>query len=153
MNLLRSGIMLALAVIGSFGQSSCGQPPPPAASQDFRITLTRSGGFTGMASGYHLRSDGTLTAWRRALAQDEQVAWSTRCGADQAADWAGQLHGATQGWSSQETGNMTSVLEFSRGDTTTTWTWAGTGVPATAPQATVEWLQAFDRFTRDAQPK
>lgn len=145
---VRATILLGVLLMGA-----CGQPKPPAPPPQFHITLSRSGGFTGMASGHHLGSDGTLAAWRRGLAQPEQIAWSKTYAVDEIAAWAEDLHGATQGWLSQETGNMTSNLTFVRGDSTRVWTWAGTGPPSKAPQALVEWLQAFNQFTRDAAPQ
>ena len=132
-----------------FGVLACTQPRTSAEPSDFRITLSRGGGFTGMVTGYHLQSDGTMTAWRRALAQPEQVDWTHKLTVADVSRWAQDLHGAVQGWESQETGNMTTSLEFVRNDSVRTWTWAGTGAPAMAPKAIGEWLQAFDSFARE----
>ncbi len=147
---LSFSVMVLLSLCGMI---ACAQPPPPAAPPVFRITLSRAGGFTGMATGYHLQSDGTLIAWRRALAQEEQVNWTHKYAPDEVRRWAEDLQGAVHGWQSGETGNMTTRLEFARDDSVRAWTWAGTGAPAQAPKAVGEWLQEFDRFAREAAAK
>ena len=142
-----------LGLLGLLGLLGCATSKPAAPPADFRITLSRGGGFTGMTTGYHLQSDGTLTAWRRPLAKQEQIDWSYKHPTDLVRRWAEDLQGAVRGWESAETGNMTTRLEFAREDSVWTWTWAGTAPPETSPKAVGEWLQAFDQITREAAAK
>jgi hypothetical protein len=106
-----------------------------------------------MRTGYHLTSDGTLTAWRQTPGQVEQTEWSKRHTTADVGRRADDLREAAFGWHSQETGNMTTRLEFSRGDSVWRWTWAGTSAPSDAPEAVVEWLRDFDAITRQTKAK
>ena len=137
-----SGAILLLVALVSCGQSQ------QAAKPDFRGTLSRGGGFTGITTGYHLTADGTLTAWRRSPGQDEQVEWSTLRPAADARSLAEALHTATRGWHCEEAGNMTTRLRFRLGDSVRTWTWSGTSPPTNTPEGVTEWLQAFDGIAR-----
>jgi len=122
---LSCGSFIWLVLLGLLGLLGCATSKPVAPPADFRITLSRGGGFTGMTTGCHLQSDGTLTAWRWPLAKAEQIDWSHKHPTDVVRRWAEDLEGAVRGWECAETGNMTTRLEFAKNDSVWTWTWAG----------------------------
>ena len=95
-----------------------------------------------MTTGYHLLSDGTLTAWRQALGEAERTQWSAPHTVADVRRQADDLQQAVPGWHIQETGNMTTRLVLVRGDSLWTWTWAGTSNPPDAPEAVVEHVSA-----------
>ena len=141
-------VLLTLVVL-----SACRHTEPQRAQPEFRITLSHGGGFTGMTSGHHLRSDGTLTAWRRGLAQDEQIEWTVQHTKEDARLRAEGLRHAVGSWRSDQLGNMTTHLEFTLCDSIWTWTWPGNQAPAGAPQSLSDWLSDFDRLTRGGGAK
>ncbi|MFP6592793.1 MAG: hypothetical protein VCE12_19970 [Candidatus Latescibacterota bacterium] len=106
-----------------------------------------------MTTGYHLLSDGTLTAWRQALGEAERTQWSAPHTVADVRRLADDLQQAVPGWHIQETGNMTTRLVLARGDSLWTWTWAGTSNPPDAPEAVVEWLRDFDGITKQTKAK
>lgn len=105
-------------------------------AKDFTIIFGSGGGFTGMAEGYVIHSDGKVEKWsgihfRRSKVETVGVV------TQEALQPLRQMFEtkAFERWSYQETGNMTTSVQCIHGNDTTVVSWAGLEPGREAPPA------------------
>lgn len=111
--------------------------------QTFDIELTHGGGFTGQVTGVRLGHDGVVQAFRQLPGTAEQVVEEGRLMQQQARALATGLQESIGDWTHSESGNMTSTLTLTVGDSVRTWSWPTRDLPQSAPQALHTWLDEF----------
>jgi hypothetical protein len=103
--------------------------------KDFTIIFGSGGGFTGMAEGYIIRSNGKIEKWSgRYFRHDKVDAFGTV--SQKALKPVRQMFDtkAFAKWSYQQTGNMTTRLWCISGKDTTTVSWSGLEPDKDVPQ-------------------
>ncbi len=102
----------------------CGPSARVPGGEPFSISISTGGGFAGLCEGCRLQSTGTIERWRRIGTRAEEVLWSGEVEVEVAVGWRDRLEGTgALGQVHRQTGNMTTQVTYTRGDTTLNWSW------------------------------
>lgn len=138
-----SVLLVSLAVVGCRGAAS--EPPVEGA-----MLIGQGGGFTGLYSGYLLRSDGSVFRWSQMPGQAEQTEPVGQVPADSLQPFFRQL----VEWERRKlnlagAGNMTEFVELRHGEHRYRLQW---GIGDSIPQEVREFTRIVYRFLRRHLP-
>lgn len=131
--------------------SSAGTPGGAVPSQPFTITLSSGGGFSGLTSGCTLTSLGEAKAWRKRPGAPEDVLWTRKAKADSAIAFAEALKEFLS-VDLEETGNMTTRIQYTLPDSTYRWSISGAGASPQDPEPFRTWYARAEAFCRSLAP-
>jgi hypothetical protein len=115
--------------------------------KEFTVIFGSGGGFTGMANGYVIHSDGKIEKWSGLYFRRDQSAPLGTASAESLQPLRQQFAAqAFKKWSFQETGNMTTRLWCISGGDTTVVSWNGLEPGEHVPPA----IRDFYRLLTDA---
>ena len=124
-----------------------------AGEQDpYQIMLWQGGGFTGLASGFTLFSNGDVTHWQRFPGQSDSILWKETGNLAEIQKIRSQLEetGALE-MTSDETGNMTAGASYEMKETVYRWTWKYTGSDDDIPESIRSWFKDAIGFCQSLQ--
>jgi hypothetical protein len=123
-----------------------------AEQEPYQITLWHGGGFTGLASGFTLSSNGEVTHWQRFPGQSDSIVWKGTASLAEIQKLKSQLaeSGALE-MISEETGNMTAGVSYETKETVHRWTWKYTSSDEDIPESIRGWFKEALRFCQSLQ--
>ena len=118
-----------------------------AEQEPYQITLWQGGGFTGLASGFTLSSNGEVTHWQRFPGQSDSILWKETGNFAEIQKLKNQLEesGALE-MKAEETGNMTAGASYETKETVYRWTWKQTGSDDDIPESIRGWFKDAINF-------
>jgi len=118
--------------------------------EPLQLSFASGGGFTGLASGYTIYSNGKINHWKRLSVVKDTVDWSTSVDASRATKFRTEL--VKSGLLERnilETGNMTTHLKYETTDSTYMWSWRGQGESGNVPVEIKDWYIEITKFCND----
>ena len=118
-----------------------------AEQEPFQITLWQGGGFTGLASGFTLSSNGDVTHWQRFSGQSDSILWMGTGNLVEIQKLKSQLEesGALE-MKVEESGNMTAGASYETKETGYRWTWKQSGFDDDIPELIRDWFKDAINF-------
>lgn len=106
---------------------------------NYKITLSSGGGFTGLYSGYNLHGDGRVESWQRPLGKGDSLLWQRSLDATTVERLREKLLASGALTKRYDmAGNMTAVVVYETADTTYRWSWNQSGK---APHELAAWYK------------
>lgn len=119
-------LLIALLVPFALLAGGCGTCKHSTDKAPFSIDLSSGGGFSGMHTGFTLKSDGTVLYWRGMYGRREEVRPLGTADADAVRTLKALIdERKLSSFSHRETGNMTTALAVTEGELLYTITWPG----------------------------
>jgi hypothetical protein len=130
---LTLSLTLFLFILMACTSRSRHQPP---GAKDFTVIFGSGGGFTGMANGYIIHSNGKVEKWSGQYFRRDKVETMDTVVASETLQPLKEMFGieAFKQWSHQETGNMTTRVWCISGQDTAIVSWRGTAPGKEVPQ-------------------
>ncbi len=130
---LTLSLTLLLSIFTTCTSKSRHQPP---GAKDFTVIFGSGGGFTGMADGYIIHSNGKIEKWSGQYFRRDKVETMGTVAASEILKPLKEMFdtGAFAQWSYQETGNMTTRVWCISGQDTIVVSWNGTEPGKEVPQ-------------------